>query len=95
MRTMVKIHFPVEIGNKVVSDGTLPKMVETFSKEYKPEAAYFFPENGKRTMLFVFDLPDSTHIPSIAERFFRGLNAEIVLTPVMNADDLKTGLSKI
>jgi len=95
MRTMIRVHFPVETGSTAVHDGTLPKLIEKFSKEYNPEASYFFPDEGMRAMLFVFDLPDATHIPAIAELFFTGLNAEIAMTPVMNADDLRAGISRI
>ena len=95
MRTMLKVSFPVETGNRVIKDGSLPKLVESFSKRFKPEAAYFFPEAGKRNMLFVFDMPDTTDMPSVAEPFFMGLDAEISMTPVMNIDDLGTGLEKL
>ena len=61
-------------------------------QDLKPEAAYFYPENGKRACLMVFDMKDPSQIPVIAERFFMELNAEVTLTPVMNADDLKKGL---
>jgi hypothetical protein len=94
MRTMLQITIPVETGNKAIKDGTLPKTMEAFMQKYKPEAAYFFPKDGKRSALFVFDLPDPTHIPAIAESFFSNLNAEIFMTPVMNADDLRAGLAK-
>ena len=57
-----------------------------------PEAAYFYPEGGKRTALMVFDMKDPSQIPSIAEPFFMGLDADISMTPVMNAADLKAGL---
>jgi hypothetical protein len=94
MRTMLKVVFPASAGNKVIKDGSLPKLVEAFVKKFKPEAAYFFPSNGKRTMLFVFEMPDATHIPSVAEPFFSGLEADLSLTPVMNLEDLKAGLKK-
>lgn len=92
MRTMLRVSFPVEKGNQAVKDGSLPKTVEAFMTRYKPEAAYFFPEGGKRSALFVFDLPDTTHLPVVAEQFFFALNAEVRLTPVMNAQDLQAGL---
>ena len=95
MRTMLRVSFPVEKGNQTVKDGSLPKTMEAFVTRYKPEAAYFYPEGGKRAALFVFDLPDSSHIPVVAEHFFFGLNAEVRLTPVMNADDLKAGLKMV
>lgn len=94
MRTMLKVTFPVEAGNRVIKDGSLPKLVESFTKQYKPEAAYFFADEGKRNMLFVFDMPDTTHIPPVVEPFFMGLDAEISIKPVMNIDDLRAGLQK-
>ena len=94
MRTMLKVSFPVDAGNRVIKDGSLPKIVESFTQRYKPEAAYFFADAGRRTMLYVFDMPDTSHIPSVAEPFFMGLNAEISFKPVMNLDDLRAGLEK-
>jgi hypothetical protein len=95
MRTMLTIKMPVEKGNQAVKDGTLPRTMEKFMNDFKPEAAYFLPVDGKRTAIMVFDLKDPSHIPAVAEMFFSGLNAEVTMTPVMNADDLKKGLSNI
>lgn len=92
MRTMLRVSFPVEKGNQAIKDGSLPKTVEAFMTRYKPEAAYFFPEGGKRSALFVFDLADPSHIPAVAEHFFFALNAEVRMTPVMNVQDLQAGL---
>jgi hypothetical protein len=94
MRTMLKIYLPTETGNKVYKDGTLAKTFEAFMQQHKPEAAYFFPEGGKRAALFVFDLSDPTHIVTVAERFFLDLEADVFMTPVMTADDLKAGIEK-
>lgn len=95
MRTMLTVQFSAEDGNKAIKDGALPKIVETFMERFKPESAYFRALNGKRSMQFVFDLSDPSDIPSVAEPFFFGLNAEIDATPVMNADDLRKGLQKM
>ena len=92
MRTMLKVSFPVAAGNRAIKDGTLPKIVDAFVQRHKPEAAYFFADEGRRTMQYVFDMPDTSHIPSIAEPFFMGLDAEISFKPVMNLDDLRAGL---
>ena len=43
--------------------------------------------------MFFFDMLDASEIPQIAEPLFTALNVEIELVPVMNADDLKKGLS--
>ena len=92
MRTMLKVSIPVQAGNRAIKDGSLPKLMSSVMDQLHPEAAYFYPENGKRTTLMVFDMKDPSQIPAVAEPFFMGLDAEISLTPVMNAADLKAGL---
>jgi hypothetical protein len=92
MRMLMKVSIPVEVGNKAVADGSLPKTMMQFMERMKPEAAYFGPQDGNRTAYFVFDLQDPTAIPSAAEPFFMNLNASIEITPVMNLADMKTGV---
>jgi hypothetical protein len=94
MRTMLKIVLPVEKANEAFNDGTLGKRIESFMEQWKPEAAYFFPENGKRTALFVLDLKEPSQIVQMTEMFFLSLDAEVSLMPVMNAQDLRTGMKK-
>jgi len=93
MRVMARISIPVEAGNRGIQAGSLPKVMQAAAERWKPEAAYFTTFDGRRTAYFVFDLPDSSDIPSFAEPFFRELNAEVELAPVMNAADLQKGLS--
>ena len=95
MRTLLKVKIPVEAGNKGVQDGTIQKVMGEAMERLRPEGAYFFAENGMRAAIFVFDLKDSSDIPSIAEPFFSGINASVEFTPVMNADDLKKGLERV
>ena len=49
------------------------RTITAFVDEYKPEASYFYAENGRRTGLFVFDLKDAAQIPSVTERFLNPL----------------------
>jgi hypothetical protein len=56
---------------------------------------YFTAFDGKRTAFMVFDLPDASDIPHFAEPFFTNLNAEVLLAPAMNGDDLQKGLSRL
>ena len=95
MRTLMKITIPVDPGNAAIKAGTLPKILSQALDELKPEAAYFFAENGIRTAMMVIDLKDPSDIPGIAERFFMGFSAGVSMVPVMNADDLKKGLGKM
>ncbi len=94
MRVMMKASIPVEAGNKALRDGSLPKIMMAFVEQMKPEAAYFMPENGKRTAIFFFDLKDPSSIPAAAEPFFEKLNASIEMTPVMNIEDMKAGVER-
>jgi len=95
MRTMIRIKIPVEAGNRALQEGTLPKVIMEAIERLKPEAAYFCPDQGLRAAFMVVDLKDSSEIPGIAEPFFSRLNAAVDFVPVMNAEDLKKGLTKI
>lgn len=94
MRTLMKVTLPVEAGNKAIKDGSLPRTIQEIIETNKAEASYFYTENGKRTMMIVFDMKDATEIPPIAESLFMNLNADVQFYPVMNAADLKIGLEK-
>jgi len=95
MRTLLKVSIPVEKGNATILDGSLQKITNEALERLKPEASYFLAENGRRTMLLFIDLADPSDIPSIAEVFFHGFNADVTFSPVMNQDDLKKALSKV
>lgn len=92
MRTLMRVSIPVEKGNAALADGSLQRLIQQMMEKTHPEAAYFFPLDGKRTSIFVFDLADSSDVAAIAEPFFAGLNADVYITPVMNAEDLEKGL---
>jgi hypothetical protein len=94
MRTMIRITIPVEAGNKGIQEGTLPKIIGGMVERLKPESAYFFADKGVRTGLMIVDFNDVSDIPSIAEPLFMGLNATVEFIPVMNAEELKKGISK-
>ncbi len=93
MRTLLKVSIPVESGNRGIKDGNLENSIQGIMKRLAPEAAYFYPENGRRTMLMVFDMKSPADMPSITEPLFMDLNASVEMYPVMNAEDLKKGLS--
>jgi len=92
---MMRITIPVEAGNKAFGDGTMQKTIMGLLEQLKPEAAYFLPERGLRTAIFVIDLKDPSEIPAIAEPLFEKLNAAVEFLPVMNADDLRNGLGRV
>ncbi len=84
----------VAASNNAITEGSLPKVMESTLERWKPEAAYFYADHGKRTAIFIVDLKDTYQIPLIAEPFFMSMNAEVNFTPVMNADDLRKGLGE-
>lgn len=95
MRVCLKVQIPVEAGNKAIMDGSLQKTMKTVMDTLKPEASYFFPEDGMRSMMLFVDLKDTSMIPPLVEPLFEALNAKVDMTPAMNLDDLMAGLKKI
>ncbi len=88
MRCIVKVQIPMESGNAMIVENKLKDVVGGILEELKPEAAYFYSENGTRAALFILDLADASKIPSIAEPFFLALNARVEILPAMTAEDL-------
>jgi hypothetical protein len=95
MRVMAKISMPVEAGNRAIKDGSLGAAMQRAAERWKPESMYFTTFDGRRTAFMIFDLTDSSDLPPFAEPFFRELNADVQLAPVMNGDDLQRGLSQL
>jgi hypothetical protein len=95
MRVMVKFALPVDAGSSALRTGKLDEVSQQLVDELKPEAAYFFPEGGERASLFVLDIQDSSQVAETAERFFFGVNAQVEIVPVMNAEDLQKALSGV
>jgi hypothetical protein len=92
MRMMLRWTVPVERGNETIKDGSLARTLESLMEQLKPEAAYFWPENGERGGMMVFDMADPSQIPQIAEPLFLNVDAAVDFAPVMNPDDLKKAL---
>ena len=95
MRVMAKIALPVESGNQSVKDGSIGKLIQSAAKRWKPEAMYSGGFEGKRTAFIVFDMPSLSAMIPFAEPFFQGMNADVVIIPVMNADDMQKGLGRL
>ena len=95
MRTLLRVRMETAASNAAVADGTIQKALKAVGDALHPEAAYFYPDEGQRTAIFVFDMTDSSTIPSIVEPLFQTMNASITLSPVMNQGDLEKGLAAI
>jgi len=86
---------PTAPGNRAINDGTISKLMQGAADRWQPEAMYFTTFDGQRTAYMVFDMPNTSDIPVFAEPFFDGLEAEVELAPVMNAQDLQKGLAQL
>jgi hypothetical protein len=95
MRTMLKIKMDTQAASSLIADGSMPQFMQETLGRLRPEAAYFGPENGVRTAFIVFDLEDSSQLPTLTEPLFRKLNATVEMFPVMNQDDLQKGLAQL
>lgn len=94
MRMLLKISMSVEQGNEAAKNGTLKQSIESTMRALKPEAAYFYPEDGKRTAIMIFDMQGSWQLPATVEPLFQQLGASIHVTPVMNGEDLQRGFKE-
>lgn len=94
MRMLLTAKMDTENANQLITDGTMGKTIDGILEELKPEAAYFTAWEGERTALLVIDVTDSSQMPSIAEPFFHA-GAKVSLRPVMNPEDLRTGLASL
>lgn len=95
MRTMMRVTIPAVTGNAAIKNNRLPQLVADAMARMQPEAAYFTADRGLRTAYFFVDLKDQSQMPVFAEPFFVELEASVEFMPVMNADDLKKGLSQL
>ncbi len=76
-------------------DRPLTKTIEALLEKLRPEAGYFWAEEGERAGLLIFDMADAREIPEIAEPPFLTCDAAVDFTPVMNAADRKAALAKV
>jgi hypothetical protein len=95
MRTLLQVWIDTAAGNRAIASGSVEKILGELAGKLNPEAAYFFDDKGRRSAQFVFDLQDTSQIPSIVEPLFQELEAEVELHPVMNLEDLQKGLAAL
>lgn len=95
MRVLVRAMIPTAAGNKIVKDPNLLKSIEDYTKKFNCEASQFTDVNGNRTMVFVSDLPSTDMIPARVEPLFQRFEANVVVHPAMNLDDLKKAIARL
>lgn len=88
MRFVLKVNFPVETFNAAVRDGSAGKKLNQILDDIKPEAAYFWADEGKRGGFLIVQLKEASQIPSVAEPWMLHFDASIELRPCMTPEDL-------
>lgn len=95
MRVMLRAQMDTQVSNEALKSGKLREVMESMLERLKPEAAYFGPSQGGRSCTIVFDMQDSSTLPTIAEPLFQELGAKIDIQPVMTPEDLRKGLAAL
>ncbi|MGW0788483.1 hypothetical protein ACWD04_09540 [Streptomyces sp. NPDC002911] len=95
MRVMLRAHLDTQISNEALKNGTLPKIMQSMTERLRPEAAYFGPSEGGRCCTFVFDMQDSSLLPTITDALLQKLGAKVEIQPVMNSEDMQKGLAAL
>lgn len=95
MRVLLKATLDTVKASELIRSGRMPEVMKGALDRLQPEAAYFGPVGGQRTVLLVFDMQDSSELPPTGEPFFTEMNARVEITPIMNAEDLQKGLSQL
>jgi hypothetical protein len=94
VRTLAKIVLDTTAANAAIQNNSLGAMIQKSMEAARPEAAYFGISEGKRTAYIVFDMKEPSDMVAMFEPWFNGAGASVELTPLMNADDLKSGLGR-
>lgn len=96
MRMLMHVECPLEPFNSAVRDGTAGQKMQKILEAIKPEAAYFYDNNGKRGGTLVVNLKDPSGIPALAEPWFLTFNAQVELKVVMTPEELtRAGLEAL
>jgi hypothetical protein len=95
MRMMLKAQMDTAVASKAIQEGRMPTVMQSMMEKLQPEAAYFGPDDGKRTAFIIFQMDDPSQLPAISEPLFSEFNARVEIFPVMDRDDLVKGLSAL
>lgn len=91
MRLLAKVTIAMEKEDDALESGALAGTMRSAMERIRPEASYFFEEDGKRACLFVFNLD----LQSLLTPLFQDLDANVQVTPVMNSAEFEQGLGDV
>ncbi len=82
------VSLPHHTFNAAVKAGTAGAKIGKILEATKPESAVFTEINGRRTGVFVVNVPEATKIPALCEPWFLTFEADVQLHPAMTPEDL-------
>ena len=88
MRFVMKVTIPVEKFNAAVRDGSAGKKLKKILDDTKPEAAYFWEDDGKRGGIVIVNMEKASQIPALVEPWFLYFDAAVESHPCMTPQDL-------
>lgn len=92
MRVMVKFRFPTESGTEAMKSGRIATLLPQLLEDLKPEAAYFYPDEGLRAGHFIVDMTESSQVLEVGERLWFALGGTVEMTPVMSPEDIQKAM---
>ena len=95
MRFLVKVTMDTQIGNAAIANGTIGPTLEKILEAQKPEAIYFYEENGVRTQMLVVNIDDASQLPSIAEPWWQAFGGTVNFYPAMLQEDLQKAMHEM
>lgn len=96
MKILINVAFPIEPFNSMVRNGTAGNVLGRIIDDLKPENIYFTEQEGNRGAVMIVNIPDASHIPSIAEPWYLNFEAICELKILMTPDDImKADLTKL
>ena len=95
MRCLLTGRIDTEAGNQLIGAGKMGPLLQQALAEIKPEAVYFAPSGGRRTMYLVVDLADASEVVTKLEPLRLAAKAEIEIAPVMTPEDLERGMQAL
>jgi hypothetical protein len=96
MKMAMITEFPPEPFNTLVRNGRIGEITKKIVETLEFESFHFVELDGCRGCIAIFEISDSSEIPSYAEPFFLNFDAECRFRIAMTPEDLgKAGLEGI
>lgn len=95
MRCLVTARVDTEVGNRLLSSGKMGPLLQQALADVNPEAIYFAPSHGQRTMYLIADLADASDVVTKLEPLWLGAKADLEGAPVMAREGLERGMQAL